>query len=48
MSHFAASIATRLQAKKDECVLKKFKVTDQIISGDRKLLETDQASDPKL
>ena len=47
MSHFAASVVTRSQAKKDESVYKKLKVPDQTISGDRKLLEMHQASDPK-
>ena len=48
MSHFAASVVTRSQAKKDERVYKKLKVPDQIISSDRKAIESDQASDPKL
>ena len=48
MSHFAASIVTQSQAKKGEHVHKKFKVPHQIISGNRKLLETDQVSDRKL
>ena len=48
MSHFAASVVTRSQAKKDERVYKKLKVADQIISSDRKAIESDQASDPKL
>ena len=48
MSHFAASVVTRSQAKKDERVYKKLKVPDQIISSDRKAIKSDQASDPKL
>ena len=48
MSHFAASVVTRSQAKKDERVNKKLKVPVQIISSDRKAIESDQASDPKL
>ena len=48
MTHFAASEVTRSQAKKDERVYKKLKVPGQIISGDMKLLEMIQASDPKL
>ena len=48
MSHFVASLVTRSQAKKDECVYKKLKVPDQIISSDRKAIKADQASDPKL
>ena len=48
MSRFVASIVTRSQAKKDERVYKKLKVPDQIISSDRKAIESDQASDPKL
>ena len=48
MSHFVASLVTRSQAKKDEHVYKKLKVPDQIISSDRKAIESDQASDPKL
>ena len=45
MSHFAASVITRSQAKKDEHVYKKLKVPDQIISSGRKGIESDQASD---
>ena len=48
MSHFPASVVTRSQAKKDEGVYKKLKVPDQIIRSDRKAIESDQASDPKL
>ena len=48
MSHFARSVVTRSQAKNDEHVYKKLKVPDQIIRGDRKLLEADQTSDLKL
>ena len=48
MSHCAASVVTRSQAKKDKRVYKKLKVPDQIISSDRKAIESDQASDPKL
>ena len=48
MSHIVASIVTRSQAKKDERIYKKLKVPDQIISSDRKAIESDQASDPKL
>ena len=48
MSHFVASVVTRSQAKKDERVYKKLKVPDQTISGDRKLLETDQTLHPNL
>ena len=48
MSHFAASIVTRSQAKKDECVCKKLKVPDQIVRSDRKAIESDQASELKL
>ena len=48
MSHFAASLVTRSQARKDERVYKKLKAPDQIISSDRKVIESDQASDPKL
>ena len=48
MSHFAASVVTRSQAKKDKRVYKKHKVPDQIISSDRKAIEFDQVSDPKL
>ena len=47
MSHLAASQVTRLQ-EKNERVIKKLKVPDQIISGDRKVIETDQVLDPKL
>ena len=48
MSHFAASVVTRSQEKKDKRVYKKLKVPDQIISSDRKEIKSDQASDPKL
>ena len=48
MSHFVASVVTRSQEKKDERVYKEFKVPDQIISSDRKAIESYQASDPKL
>ena len=48
MSHFAASVVTRSQAKKDERTYKKLKVPDQIINSDRNAIELDQASDPKL
>ena len=48
MSHFAASVVTRSQAKKDERTYKKVKVPDQIINSDRNAVELDQASDPKL
>ena len=48
MSHFAASLVTRSQAKKDERTYKKLKVPDQIINSDRNAIELDQASDPKL
>ena len=48
MTHFAASLVTRSQEKKDERVYKKLKVPDQIISSERKAIESDQASDPKL
>ena len=48
MSHFAASVVTRSQAKKDERTYKKLKVPDQIIISDRNAIELDQASDPKL
>ena len=48
MSHFAASVVTRSQEKKDERVYKKLKVPDQIISSDRNAIKLDQASDPKL
>ena len=48
MSHFTASVVSRSQAKKDKRVYKKLKVPDQIISSDRKAIESDQASDPKL
>ena len=48
MSHFPASVVTRSQTGKDEGVYKKLKVQDQIISSDRKVIEADQASDPKL
>ena len=48
MSHFAASVVTRSQAKQDERVYKKLKVPDQIISSDRKGINSDQAPDPKL
>ena len=47
MSHFGASVVTRSQASKDEHVYKKLKVPDQIISSDRKSIESDQTSDPK-
>ena len=36
ISHFAASVVTRSQAGTDECVYKKLKVPDQIISSNRK------------
>ena len=48
MSHFAASVVTRSQAKKDKRVYKQLKVPDQIISSDRKAIESVQASDPEL
>ena len=48
MSHFAASVVTRSQTKKDERVYKKLKVPDQIISSDRNAIKSDEASDPKL
>ena len=48
MSHFVASVVTRSQTGKDERVYKKLKVPNQIISSDRKVIEADQASDPKL
>ena len=48
MSHFAASIVTRSQGKKDKLTYKKLKVPDQIINSDRNAIELDQASDPKL
>ena len=48
MSHFAASVVTRSQAKKDERTYKKLKVPDQIINSDRNAIELDQAADPKL
>ena len=48
MSHFPASVVTRSQAKTDERVYKELKVPVQIISSDRKAIESDHASDPKL
>ena len=39
MSHFAASVVTRSQAKKDERTYKKLKVPDQIINSDRNAID---------